>query len=358
MTTISALKNGEVVNKLAASISGIKSNGENFCFILQDCTGSIDAFCNKNLFTYENLKALSEGPVYIDGFVKPGLSGVSKKELKVKNIQKGGDDENLLKQVTEDILPDEKISFYIQTIQNYIRAVKCPGYRQLLQACFSDENLKQFKTMPATHTRQASLYGGALQQIATVTALSVSTAQIYVKYANDFYAFSDVSVVNWDLLVTGALLHLAGNLLYYDKEIPHLKTALGVNQGYASCEMSIIYHFIRNDGVILSDEELSALLGVVNQCNEFRIGVKASCIEARILSGAFQTYRDLDIFDHEIFKAVKSFGNDSQEDELQSYLYASQIECYASNNFITKKADFMKKAGKLPSEKTEEKEVS
>lgn len=319
---------GSEVNDQICRIENIRRVKDGFAFTCKDSSGAIDAWVAERLYTKEQLTELSAKPVSITGAVL--AKSCSYKEIKVKIIKVAESASFEAEQLWKNI-SDEKLDLYIATIRYYMDKVQNPRYKELLTLHFSDENITRMRTMPATHTRQGSLGGGMLHEIATVTLASVAMANHYVKMSNGIYSFP----INWDLLLTGALMHLAGNLLYFNETPPHLKSSLGVNQGYASCEQGMIYYYVYSQGVTLSAEELSMLLGVVAQCNEYRAGVKACCQEAIILHSVYNMYAYLDRYDHALSDAIAQIGNDDKA-ALQEYIYGSAMNSYASESTIAK----------------------
>lgn len=319
---------GSEIKEQICRIENIRQVKDGFSFTCKDSSGSIGAWVAERLYTKEQLTELSAKPVSITGVVL--AKSCNHKEIKVKVINPAESTSFDVDQLWKNI-SDEKLDTYISTIRYYIDKVQNPRYKELLALHYSNENIKRMRTMPATHIRQGSLGGGMLHEIATVTLACVAMANHYSKMANGIYSFP----IDWDLLLTGALMHLAGNFLYFNEEPPHLKSSLGVNQGYASCEQGMIYYYVYSQGVALSAEELSMLLGVVAQCNEFRAGAKACCQEAIILHSVYNMYAYLDRYDHALSDAIAQFGTNDKA-ALQEYIYGSAINSYASESTIAK----------------------
>lgn len=342
--SLSNLKGGESLDKIPVSIKNLKKSGDRYYFTVSDKSGNLDAYCSVKLYSYEQIRNFSKCPVLISGLAEAKLNALP--VVKVKQFSSAPVTDELLEQTTE-MIDAQHIDFYLQNIQKYKNAVKNPAYCQLLDAFFSEEHLKMLQTMPATHTRQANLYGGLLQETAVVTALSVNNANLYLRYANGIYSFAETYQIDYDLLITGALLHLSGNLLYFSEKIPHHKTSLGVNQGFINCTTNLIHNFIREYGIVISDEDLAALFSVVCQCDEHNKSVKANCLEAKILKGAFYTFKSLDMFERSVVKAIETVGlsDEEEQDELNEYMYNSELNCYASNSYIQKKGAILEKYG-------------
>lgn len=343
--SLSNLKGGESLEKVPVSIKNLKKSGDRYYFTVSDKTGNLDAYCSVKLYSYEQIRSFSRNPVLISGLAEANLNAVP--TIKVKQFSAVPVTEDLLEQTLKTI-DATRIEFYLQSIQRYKNAVKNPAYCQLLDAFFSEEHLKIIQTMPATHTRQASILGGLLHETAVVTALCVNNANLYLKYANNIYSFVEPYQMDYDLLITGSLLHLSGNLLYFSEKIPHLKTSLGVNQGFVNCTTNLIHNFIREYGIVISDNDLAALFSVVCQCDEHNKSVKANCLEAKILKGAFYTFKSLDTFENSVVKAIQTVGvsnEDDAQEELNEYIYNSELNCYASNTYVLKKAAVLEKYG-------------
>lgn len=309
---------GNTLSAQLCRIEKVAQHKDRISFFICDKDTQLSAYVTARLYSFEEILAFTKDPVLVDGIYIPENN---KLQVKVKKIEKA---ENASPKDLADLyvcISPEVLDNYVSTIRKYASCVKTQGYRALLNLYFSKENLKLMRTMPATHTRQCSLGGGMLAATANLTTMAVAMANHYTKLGNGVYT----APINWDLLITGSLLHLAGNLVYFSPEQPHLKTTTGVNQGFASCEQNMILYYVYSNNLVLSDAELSLLLGVVAQCNEYGAGVKGCCMEAILLGGIYRTYSSMDRFDNEL---------QTLADSSNPYGFSQKLNRYASEDSI------------------------
>jgi len=117
----------------------------------------------------------------------------------------------------DDLLPQDDISNIVPTgnfnakeyetrLQNYIRTVRTPGLRLLLENVFSGPLYDKFLTNPAGMRLHHAYLGGLLQHSVDVTALAVAMAE-------------QIEGVDKDLVIAGALLHDIGKLKEITQEV-------------------------------------------------------------------------------------------------------------------------------------------
>ncbi len=110
----------------------------------------------------------------------------------------------------DELLPQDDIStivpngefdheLYEQKLQMYIKSVKTPVLRALLDKIFSGEIYEQFVKNPAGMRMHHAYLGGLLQHSVDVCGLAVAMA-------------SQIEGVDKDLIITGALLHDLGKI--------------------------------------------------------------------------------------------------------------------------------------------------
>lgn len=139
-------------------------------------------------------------------------------------------------QKIDDLLPEDDMSnllpkgnfdaeLYKTKLQNYIKAVKTPGLRALLENIFSGATYEQFVLNPAGMRLHHAYIGGLLQHSVDVTGLAVALAE-------------QIEGVDKDLVITGALLHDIGKLREISSRIGFPYTDEGRLLGHIS--MSII----------------------------------------------------------------------------------------------------------------------
>lgn len=298
-----------------------------------------EGYLKCNLYDYEQMKNFLKKQILISGLHEPGLSGVIKEKLKIKNIEWKQTD--ALEGAPR--IEDERLDDYLRKIWKYKSYVgnENMSYRKLLDVFFSEENVKLMRTMPATHTRQGSPFGGMLHATAAVTEMAYYLAMRYVDCANNLYSFREKRTINWDLLITGGLLHLAGNLLYFEKEVPHEKRITGVEQGFSVCRHHVILKLILQHQIEMTDEELSALLGVMSKLNEQHEGIKKCRQEASFLYAAYCSFLEQDSFDSELTQTLKKNAQIGEGSIADTYGYSEILGCYISRNTIVRRADIL-----------------
>ena len=323
-----------------------KSTGS-YELVLSDSGCRRHGHLRSNLFSYEQLQELRGKVVIISGLHEPGLPGLVPDRVKVKDIELKQLDAGELVAMMPHI-GAERLDGYLEKIGKYKGYVgrEAPAYRQLLEAYFSEENIALMRTMPATHIRQASPLGGMLHATAAVTDMAFYLAMRYIDCANNLYSFREKRAINWDLLLTGALMHLAGNLLYFEREVPHRKRAEGIEQGFCLCRHQVIMELTMQNGIKMGAEELSALLGVMGRLNEQHDGIKKCRQEASFLYSAYCSFLEMDSFDAEVAqilrdKAEKEKGEAGIPPAEGTYEFSSNLRCYVSKAEVERKANIL-----------------
>lgn len=137
--------------------------------------------------------------------------------------------ENLLPQDDiSNLLPhgDFDVEAYKIKLANYIKAVRTPGLRMLLETIFSGNTYERFVTNPAGMRMHHAYLGGLLQHSVDVTGLAVALAE-------------QIEGVDKDLVIAGALLHDIGKIREISAEIGFPYTSKGRLLGHItmSCMM-------------------------------------------------------------------------------------------------------------------------
>lgn len=135
-------------------------------------------------------------------------------------------------QKLNELLPEDDISIivprgnfdvkeYENKLQNYIRSVRTPALRALLENIFSGPLYDKFLTNPAGMRLHHAYLGGLLQHSVDVTSLAVAMAE-------------QIDDVDKDLVVAGALLHDIGKLKEISQEVGFPYTNEGRLLGHIS----------------------------------------------------------------------------------------------------------------------------
>lgn len=346
------IADGRSFKDVSCLLKDFRSDGDKYELVLSDQNCTRKAYIKKNLFSFEQMKSFLGKVILISGIHEAGLSGVVKENIKVKNIEVDKSDTTSL--VDYMLRIDGNIlQMYLTQINQYVKYVgkQVPAYRKMLDIYFSPANIEIMKTMPATHIRQGSPLGGMIHATLAVTDMAYYLATRYLYYGNGVYSFRDISSLNWDLLLTGGLLHLAGNFYYFDREIPHNKRPEGVEQGYSICRQQFITHLIVDNNITISEADLAALLAVMSRLNEQFDGVKKCRQETSFLIKAYETYLEMDSFDREVAGLLKDKfdnSNNNSDDKTHddiieelSYEYSDKLSCYVSKAEIIRKAHLL-----------------
>ncbi len=180
-----------------------KRNGDDYCTVtLQDREGSIGGV----LWTETFIKAedFSVGDfVLVEGDVKAYKGG---RQLIVNSLEKIKNNENIkhsdyLKTSSKDI------DGMFKEIKGYIATVNNPYLKELLDMFFGDDNFADdFKSSSAAKYYHHAFKGGLLEHTLNVTKICDA---IYRVYKN----------LNYDLLISGAILHDIGKIKEYRTKV-------------------------------------------------------------------------------------------------------------------------------------------
>lgn len=176
-----------------------KRNGDEYCTVnFQDRKGNIDGVLWTE--TYNNTEDFNEGDfVSVEGEVKEYKRS---RQLAVSSIRKIEDKENLeysdyIKTTNKNI--DEMFS----ELMKYIARIKNPYFKKLIDMFFSDKNfIEDFKSSTAAVKYHHAFKGGLLEHTLAMTKICDSLSKIY-------------NNLNYDLLISGAVLHDVGKIMEY-----------------------------------------------------------------------------------------------------------------------------------------------
>lgn len=177
---------------------GNSSNGGVFARgILEDNSGRIPFICF-DAATVEKMRML-EGP---SAFMIAGAVDINKfsNDMALQVVVQRMD--GLLPQDDiRNLLPQGNFNQeeYKTKLNNYIKAVRTPGLRMLLENIFSGQTYEQFLVNPAGTRMHHAYLGGLLQHSVDVAGIAVAVA-------------GQVDGVDKDLVIAGALLHDIGKL--------------------------------------------------------------------------------------------------------------------------------------------------
>ena len=219
---LSELKAGQAVLRQAALVRvqkvGVTSKGGVFARgILEDNSGHVAFICFETALA-EKMRNL-EGPT---AFLVSGTVDINKiaNDMSLQLLMNGlselvpGDDvSNLVPMGNFDV------EAYKNKLMNYIKAVRTPTLRKLLETVFSGNVYDAFVHNPAGMKLHHAYIGGLLQHSIDVADLAVAMAD-------------RVEGVDKDLVISGALLHDLGKIKEISSEIGFPYTNTGRFMGH------------------------------------------------------------------------------------------------------------------------------
>ncbi len=246
-----------------------KDGGDYLDLVLSDATGSVPARVFDNI--PENLPHLKEGQVArVRGLVDQFRDEVNRKIIEATR------EENF---EIRDFIPttSRDIERMVLDLHRNIERVTNPHLKELLKRFFNDpEFMEKFKMAPAAKANHHAYIGGLLEHTLNVTELCISIASRYKE-------------VNFDVLITGALLHDIGKVEEYSY-FPRIdRTDIGRLLGHLVIGYEMILRKIREmrnfRGGFPEDLKLQILHLVISHHGELEWGspVRPMTLEAQIL---------------------------------------------------------------------------
>jgi 3'-5' exoribonuclease len=180
-----------------------KKNGEDYCTVLlQDKEGSIEGVLWTEV--YLNTGQFDKGDfVLLKGEVKGYRGG---KQIVVNSITRLDDSKKVIQ--SEFIKASKKnIEDMFNELKGYADGIKNNYLRKLLKLFFGDANfVKDFKNSTAAVQYHHAFKGGLLEHTLNVTKICDAVYKIYKN-------------LNYDLLISGAILHDIGKIREYEMKL-------------------------------------------------------------------------------------------------------------------------------------------
>lgn len=291
----------------------VQKNGENIEMLLSDKTGQIRA--ELSLSAQIDTEEIIEKVVIVCGSLWKDNGELI---LKVKEVRPAKEGEYK----TLDVIPGislERQQEYLKEIGEMISLVRHEGYGKLLRAAFSGEFLEKFVLLPASLSGHGVYRGGLLAATTTIARMAIDTGKAYVVNTNRIYS----SNINWDRLITAALLQGFGNLNYITCDLPFRKTQVGIFQGYQSTLQSVLQEVMKKKGVSIEESDMAVLYNIMSATDMYvRSTVRAATKEGLILENAFHLYSECDHFD----KVKSSYSRKDDE----TVFYSRELKAYVS----------------------------
>lgn len=302
---------GEAFQNEVFSIKSIdEDRGNDKCFTLSDNSGVVLASMPKNL--------IDKVPDLIEGCVVE-VSGVVLKDgmqlmLRIKDIS-----------LCTDFLPTELFQGISLDKREECKAgiaelkgrLTHPEFRQLVDACLTDEALNRMAELPATLNLYGKYNGGALVATNAVGHMVLSSMASYTKRGNAF----TTKAPQWNALLCASLLFLYGNIEFFTTMPPYKRTKIGVEMGYFSVLQKMLERTMSTNNIIIADDDLARLFNILKVSVEDKSSVKATSKDGAVLRHIIALYCDCDSFDWET-------ATHEKEGAEESYFYSSKLGRY------------------------------
>lgn len=303
---------GETVDRDIFSVKEIgRENNGNISLVLSDNTGSINSTIPKIIADKIKLAELEGAVVECSGVI---LTEARQSLFVIKEIELATD------YVPAEVfpgLPQRKVEEYIADIKAIKQMITHPGYRALVDACLTDENLLKLAKLPATIGYYGRYAGGALAATDCVTRIMLTSMTSYSKRGNGL----TTTEPSWYPLIAASLLYLYGNIRFFTDKAPFRKTRTGVAMGYFPTLQSMIVEVIKTNNVPLSQEEIDILLNILHVSVSTKTEAGAISKDGPILRHIISLYAECDAIDWEIAT------HDSTKDE-NGYYYSTKLNRY------------------------------
>ena len=197
-------ENRDIISQFLIKTKEIRKSKNNRPYIelvLQDKTGQIKArmFSNRVHKEYEKIETNTVNN--INGKIQEFPTNSGKYNILINTIvpSKKYDEEDFIIEIPQY---EENIDYLFETIHE----IKNEGFKELLNSFFNDEEFKnKFLTAPAAKVHHHNYRGGLLIHTNEVIKICKTLAATYDK-------------IDYDLLITGAILHDVGKIKTYDYE--------------------------------------------------------------------------------------------------------------------------------------------
>ena len=284
-----------------------ESNGTIYA-ILSDRSGFIDASVKKsNTDAAQVLLKNSGGIVLVSGpvLIKNTDAG-NVPEVRVRECIVA---ESFFPEEVYDGISEETAKKHIDEICHVMGMVQHAGYRQLLESCLTQDVLLKLAVYPATHDYYGKYRGGALVATCAITGIVGNCCTSYMKRGNGL----TTTELNWDLLMTAALLHQYGKLIFFEESDPFKKSVAGLAMNYYPSLQSIIEKTVFQNNIPINELDMALLLNVLNVATSNKTGARAVTAEGIVLRHICHMYGEL-----EYYQWVSA--NMEQEDDVP-YIY-------------------------------------
>lgn len=311
------------IKKLATRVN----HQNRYDVVLMDCSADIQATVSP-----ADVANLRDGMVVIVDFVvlNHGTDGVL---LKVSSIREAKEGEFKQSDLDAPGIGEEVVNACKANLAKVIKLLRHDGYRQLVWACLTSENIEKMSKVPATLDRQGRFPGGALVQTSVVSVLVYYTMAVIWELRNGIHTRG----YNSDALITAALLHQFGVLEFFKEHNGTVrKTQVGLNYGYFLTLERTLTRIVAENGIPLTELELSALFNILGSADRKIRGLRAVSKEGEVLSCAISTYERLDIFDAE-YQRLSKLNLELELDKREEYSYSELLECQIFIQYMTDK---------------------
>lgn len=215
--------NGSGIYLVKDSVKATTVNGRTYLnIILQDKSGIVDA--KKRNVDAEDLEILKKGEIIALDFSSEVIEYNGKLQIKINNVSKVDRNRvDLSALLIESPLP---FSGLISDFKKYRESVKNPDCKAILDKVF-EKYYDQYINYPAATRNHHEFYHGLLYHSVGMCKVAEQVSKIY----ND---------VDYDLLITGCLLHDIGKVVELSGFVSTVYTSEGLLLGHISIGASIV----------------------------------------------------------------------------------------------------------------------
>ena len=306
---VSGINPGDKIEKQDFLVKTVKPPQNNEVeMVLGDKTGDIRAYMHQELA--EKMQLQEKAVITVTGVVR--IQNTIK-ELRIVHAESC---KNVIPAVLYQGISPETAQEHKDAIRRTIKKITHPGYKALVEACLSEQNLNTLASLPATFNRHGKYRGGALVATRVVTRMTESAMASYVNSPNGI----TTTPPNWSLLITAGLLHTFGRIEYCSSENPFERSLNGLEMNYYSMLQHSLEKIVFSQGVPILEQDFARLLNVLDVTVSDRTGTKATTKDGAILRAVYRLYSECEAMDW-------ADANAEVEEEKEFY-YSKELNRY------------------------------
>lgn len=314
MIDVTKLAIGDKISNEVFLMNTCKKSEKGYKITLSNKSGTLEnCNCADEFMPPEVVDNIGGAVVIKDAVVLDGLN--LSLDVKIKNIENAKTGtykpSDIFKGISEDTA-----SAMREIIRTNVLRITDENLRNYLRCIVTEEYLDKLSKMPATLAFHGKYRGGALVTTAIVTNMAIQAALQYVKFPNGIYS----SFIDFNTLVASSVLMYIGNCEYITSEEPFRKTLKGLDRGYMSICQSILERKLLESGALITEEQISKILNILNVTVSEKTSVRATTVEGAILRHCYKLYSEMDLYD--------SGMADHEPKEGEDYYYDPKLKRY------------------------------